>query len=192
MSTTALLDTVRLEMNMRKAEGRHSIILTLGNYGAGYLAKELSFIGDKNVKCSNFIGDALDIAMELGFENVLIAGHIGKLVKLGTGIMNTHSAQADGRIEVLVMCALMGGADIDTLRRLTNCVSTDAALDILHEKGYLDAAMDVLMQRTQNYLDAKAKDRIDIGALMFSNVYGFLGQTEKAVMITEKLREEYS
>ncbi|MBP3267680.1 MAG: cobalamin biosynthesis protein CbiD, partial [Ruminococcus sp.] len=86
MSTTALLDTVRLEMNMRKAEGRHSIILTLGNYGAGYLAKELSFIGDKNVNCSNFIGDALDIAMELGFENVLIAGHIGKLVKLGTGI----------------------------------------------------------------------------------------------------------
>ena len=129
--------------------------------------------------------------MELGFENVLIAGHIGKLVKLGTGIMNTHSAQADGRIEVLVMCALLAGADIDTLKLLPGCVSTDAALDILNERGYLRSTMDVLMQRTQTYLDAKAKDRINIGALMFSNIYGFLGQTEKADLIIPVLREEY-
>ena len=192
MSTRAILETVRVEMNMRKAEGKHSIVLTLGNYGEGYLAKELSFIQDRNVKCSNFIGDALDMAMEMGFENVLIAGHIGKLVKLGTGIMNTHSAQADGRIEVLVMCALLADADIDTLRKLAECVSTDAALDILNGRGLLRQTMDKLMERTQTYLDSKTKGRINAGALMFSNVYGFLGQTEKAGDITAILREEYS
>ena len=192
MSTRAILETVRVEMNMRKAEGKHSIVLTLGNYGEGYLAKELSFIQDRNVKCSNFIGDALDTAMEMGFENVLIAGHIGKLVKLGTGIMNTHSAQADGRIEVLVMCALLADADIDTLRKLTECVSTDAALDILNGRGLLRQTMDKLMERTQTYLDSKTKGRINAGALMFSNVYGFLGQTEKSGDITPILREEYS
>ena len=63
------------------------------------------------VKCSNYIGDAIDIALELGFESVLIVGHIGKLVKLGAGIMNTHSAQADGRMDVLVTCGVM--ADVD-------------------------------------------------------------------------------
>ena len=38
------------------------------------------------VKCSNFIGDALDIAAGLDFQQVLLVGHIGKLVKLAGGL----------------------------------------------------------------------------------------------------------
>ncbi|MBQ5310715.1 MAG: cobalt-precorrin-6A synthase, partial [Oscillospiraceae bacterium] len=58
--------------------------------------------------------------------------------------------------------------------------------------GMLEKTMALLMERTQTYMDAKAKERINIGVIMFSNVYGFLGQTEKAVWITERIKEEYS
>lgn len=74
----------------------------------------------QSVICSNFIGEAIDIALELGFESVLILGHIGKIVKLGAGIMNTHSAQADGRRDVLTTCGVLAGADLDILKKSRN------------------------------------------------------------------------
>ena len=43
------------------------------------------------VKCSNFIGETLDLVCEIGFRGALLIGHVGKLVKLAGGMMNTHS-----------------------------------------------------------------------------------------------------
>ena len=37
------------------------------------------------VKTSNFIGDTLDMAATAKFEEVLLVGHVGKLVKLAAG-----------------------------------------------------------------------------------------------------------
>lgn len=45
------------------------------------------------VTMSNFVGRTIDITAELGFSGILIAGHMGKLVKIGNGIMNTHSRE---------------------------------------------------------------------------------------------------
>lgn len=77
----------------------------------------MPFALEKSVKCSNYIGDAIDIALEFDFENILIIGHIGKLVKLGAGIMNTHSAQADGRMDVIVTCGVLAGVESTKLKK---------------------------------------------------------------------------
>ncbi len=45
---------------------------------------------DRSVKCSNFIGKTMDMAVELGFEAVLLTGHIGKLVKNSPAELWTH------------------------------------------------------------------------------------------------------
>ena len=102
MSSAALIDTIRLEIKMRKASGYKNLLLSLGNYSENFLSENMPVALDKSVKCSNFIGEAIEMALEYEFESVLIVGHTGKLVKLGAGIMNTHSSQADGRMEVLV------------------------------------------------------------------------------------------
>lgn len=51
----------------------------------------------------------MDMAVELGFEAVLLTGHIGKLVKLSGGIMDTHSREADARMELLMAAAYRAG-----------------------------------------------------------------------------------
>lgn len=71
---------------------------------------------------------------DAGAEAMLLVGHIGKLVKLGAGIMNTHSKAADGRMEVLAACAIRAGAEADTARKILDCVTTEAALDILKNR----------------------------------------------------------
>ncbi len=191
MSSAALIDTIRMEGKMRRAEGYKNLIVTPGNYGESFLAEKMPYIGEKSVKCSNFIGEAIVAAMEQGFESMLIVGHIGKLVKLGAGIMNTHSAQADGRMEVLVTCGLMAGCDADTLRKIPSCMTCDAALEILKNAGFMEKTMQLVTERADYYLKAKVKGEIKIGAVMFSNVYGILGQTADAAEISQMIEKEY-
>ncbi len=192
MSNSAVIETIRTEQRMRRAEGRKNLLLTIGNYSEDYLLKILPFMNSQSVICSNFIGEAIDIALELGFESVLILGHIGKIVKLGAGIMNTHSAQADGRMDVLTTCGVLAGADLDILKKIPECVTADAALGLLESDEMLEKTMDILMRRIQYYLDAKVKKDILIGAVTFSYRFGILGKTNSADEIIRRLTEEYN
>lgn len=192
MSSRALIDTIRLEMKMRKAEGYRNLLLTLGNYGENFIQKSMPFAMKKSVKCSNFIGDAIDIALEMGFESILIVGHLGKLVKLGAGIMNTHSSQADGRMDVLVTCGVMAGADIKILKKIPECVTVDAALEILKQSEYFENVLKVLSEKVEYYLDLKVKNTVETGAVMFSDKHEISVCTESAKKLIEKILEEYN
>lgn len=192
MSNSALIDTIRLEERMRKAEGHKALLLTLGNYSENFIQKSMPFALEKSVKCSNFIGEAIESALEYGFENILIIGHIGKLVKLGAGIMNTHSAQADGRMDVLVTCGVLAGAESEVLRNIPECATVDAALDILKEHGYMEKTLDILAKRAEYYLDAKVKNAVKIGAVMFSDKHGITVETSRACELIGIISEEYN
>ncbi len=192
MSSAALVETIRMEERVRKAQGLKNLLLTIGNYSDDFLTEKMPYIPDKGVKCSNFIGEAIDAALEYGFESILIVGHIGKLVKLGAGIMNTHSSQADGRMDVLVTCGVLAGADVEILRKIPECVTVDAALEILQNAGVLERVSEILMQKTEYYLNTKVKNTVKIGALMFSNKFGIIGQTSSAEKLIELITEEYN
>ena len=192
MSNSALIDTIRLEEKMCRSDGKKTLLLTLGNYSESYIQRSMPFALEKSVKCSNFIGEALDIALELGFEGVLIIGHMGKLVKLGAGIMNTHSAQADGRMDVLVTCGLLAGADSEMLKKLPDCVTVDAALDILKTSGMLEKTLEILADRAEYYLNAKVKNSIEIGAIMFSDKHPVTVKTSLADKLAGQISEEYN
>ena len=93
MSEEALIDSIALEIRQRKALGDSRLILTPGNFGADFLKSVYGIDSGKIVKCSNYVGKALEAAVDAGFSQVLLAGHIGKFVKLSSGIMNTHSKE---------------------------------------------------------------------------------------------------
>ena len=192
MSNSALVDTIRLEERMRREEGCRSLLLTLGNYSQSFIQRNMPFALDRCVTCSNCIGEAIDAALEYGFERILIIGHIGNMVKLGAGIMNTHSAQADGRMEVLVTCGLLAGADPDTLKKITECVTADAAISLLRDSGVCEKAMEILGRRAEYYLSAKVKSTVPIGAVMFSDKYGILVKTPSAGELIRTISEEYN
>ena len=141
---------------------------------------------ERTVTCSNYIGEALDIGISLGFERVLLIGHGGKLVKLGAGIMNTHSAQADGRMETLVTCGLLAGADVQTLRRIPDCVTVDAAMDILEAAGMLEQTMAVLMERIAYHLQKRVRSAVPAGAILFTFREGRIYRTADADAMLER------
>ena len=82
MSSQALLDTIRLELNMRHAQNSQIAAVSPGNYGLDFMKETYGYDLDASVKCSNFIGETIGMAVECGFEKMLLTGHIGKLVKV--------------------------------------------------------------------------------------------------------------
>lgn len=152
MSEAAVAETFRAELGLLYEAGHREVLLTIGNYGEDFAKNKLGLSLAAHVKCSNFIGETLAAAAEKGFKRALLVGHIGKLVKLGIGITNTHSIHGDGRIETLVTCALEAGAQLALLHEIRNCVSTDAALHSLREAGLLNEAMRLLRDRIEDTL----------------------------------------
>ena len=189
MSEQALIDTIRTEIKMHIAEGERVLLIAPGNYGQDFLLNTLGIELKRSIKCSNYIGDTIDMVCDAGAEAMLLVGHIGKLVKLGAGIMNTHSKAADGRMEVLAACAIRAGAEADTARKILDCVTTEAALDILKKSDMLENTMKQLMIRIEDVLQRRSSGKIRIGAIVFSNEYGILGKTKTADMLLEDIME---
>ena len=188
MSEQALIDTISVELDVRKAQNEEFIIVTPGNYGQDFLRDNLGIAVDKCVKCSNFIGDTIDMCIEKGFKSMLLVGHIGKLSKLGCTIYNTHSRYADGRMEAFALCAALSGAEREVLENILGCITTDAALEILKKESIFDETIKMLEKRIDRSLKLRAKGSIEIGMITFSEEYGILCKTENADNMLEKLK----
>jgi len=161
MSEQALIDTISVELDVRRAQNEEFIIVTPGNYGQDFLRDNLGIAVDKCVKCSNFIGDTIDMCIEKGFKSMLLVGHIGKLSKLGCTIYNTHSRYADGRMEAFALCAALCGAEREVLENILGCITTDAALEILKKEGIFDETIKMLEKRIDRSLKLRAKGSIE-------------------------------
>ena len=188
MSEQALIDTIKTEINMHIAQGEKVLLVAPGNYGQDFLLNTLNIELKRSIKCSNYIGDTIDMVCDAGAKAMLLVGHIGKLVKLGAGIMNTHSKVADGRMEVLSACAIRAGADNDTALKILDCITTEAALEILKKSDILEKTMYQLTLRIEDVLQRRSSGKIVIGAIVFSNEYGILGKTPAADKLLELIK----
>ena len=180
MSNQALLDTIRVELNQRRAEDFDYVAVAPGNYGLDFMKKAYGYDLDKSVKCSNFIGVTIDMAVECGFTRMLLTGHIGKLIKVAGGIMNTHSKEADCRMELLSAFAIHEGAGADVAAKILDCVATEEAVRLLREAGKQQEVMDYAMERIMFYLNKRAGGRMQIDCIMYDNTFGELAKSKEA------------
>lgn len=194
MSEQALKDTIAVELRQayelqkQAGETESSVILTPGNYGKDFLeAQGWTDLGVPVVKISNYLGDSLDAAVSIGFEHILVAGHIGKLVKVAGGIMNTHSKTADGRLEIFAAHAAVCGASAELCQRILDAATTDAALDLLREQNLDGPVMERIAAKVQDHLTARTGIP-SIGAVIFSNEYGLLAVTPPAETLLNQWR----
>lgn len=187
MSEKALIDSIRVEMTQHAAMGEQYMLVTPGNYGADYLREHMELPFEKNIKCSNYVGETIDMAVDMGVKGILFISHIGKFVKVAAGIMNTHSHSADARMEVLCSNAIRAGGDLACARSILQCNTTDEALRVLDENHILKETMKEITDRIQFYLDHRSYQQILLGAVIFSNEYGYLGQTANAAELIDKI-----
>ncbi len=189
MSEQALIDTIKVEINVRKANEAEYLVITSGNYGETFIKNNMSIEKTHLVKCSNFVGDALDYAEFCEIKGVLLVGHIGKFVKLAAGIMNTHSKYSDARMEVIGVHAGLAGAPQETIEKLMNCITTDEAIMVLDEAAIREQTIQSIMKKVDFHIKERVHHNFEIGAIIFSNQFGYLGHTEDVPKLLIKVAE---
>ena len=189
MSEKALVDTILLELDSLYAGGQRTAFLCPGNYGADFARDTLRLDLEKAVKCSNFIGEALDHAVFRGFDDILLVGHAGKLVKLAAGVMNTHSSVADGRQEIFTAHAALCGAGRDTLEGLMQSISVDACIELLDREHLREPVLARIESEIEKRLALRLRGRGHVEFILFTAKYGILAQSPGAMALCERLRE---
>ena len=186
MSDKAIVETIRTEARVRKAEGYRILLAAPGNYGLTFLKEVYGTPEETAIMSSNFIFDTARIAMEEGFSKLLFAGHIGKLVKVAGGIKNTHSMYGDHRMEILcsltkkirVRKNLPGNKELE--ERIMECVTTDEAIRIMVEEGIAKEVCDEMTGCIKANLEAWSEGKLEAEVIVFAGENTELAATSKA------------
>lgn len=205
MSEQALIESIRVEMRQKVKNKETYLLITPGNYGRDFVKENgteestqepnaLQYLtpicAEHAMKCSNYIGETLDIAMELGVKGILFTAHVGKFVKVSGGIMNTHSAHADCRAELMAAQALRVGADYETVQKILASNTTEEAIGILQEKQLVKQTADELIRRIMFYLQKHCMKQLQTEVVLFSNQYGYLGESDGAAALAKQIAAE--
>lgn len=172
MSDRAIVETIRAQMRVQKAQGRRYVIAAPGNYGLAFLQEQHNLDESNAVQISNFVGEAVEMAADLGFEGFLLAGHIGKLVKVAGGAPNTHSKYGDRRMETLweMAAVFCPEEDRESLRKeILECVMTDAALEVLDSHGLKEKTAQEMARKICSNLVQWSGGRLRAETIVFSH-----------------------
>ncbi len=194
MSDKALTDTIKTEINVRKAEGKEILLAAPGNYGISFLTEKYNIDAEQVIMSSNFIYDTVKMAADAGFTKLLFAGHIGKLVKVAGGIKNTHSMYGDHRMEILTaLCGkFSAGSEFDLIKeRLSECVMTDEAVRIIEEAGLSDKVFPEMAANIKRYMEEWSDNRLRAEIIVFSNENSQLVSTIGAREFVNILKSEH-
>lgn len=174
MSEKALVDSLKVEMRVIKEKGYKKLLAFPGNYAQKFIDKALGIRGENSLKFSNYLGEVLDTAVELDFEEILIIGHIGKMVKVAGGMMNTHSHNGDFRMEVISCYAALYGASNEVIKELLSSVTTEQAIEILIRENIEKKVIKKISERAEFYINKRVDNKIKTKLIIYSNDQGIL------------------
>ena len=134
MSEEAFKNSLVPQIDVAKAAGFDKLIFVPGKIGET-IAKKIGLDG-AIIQTSNFIGFMLDAAAERGISQVILCGHIGKLVKVAAGIFHTHNRIADARLETLAAYAAAEGLPAAEVKKILAANTTEDAAQIIAANNF--------------------------------------------------------
>lgn len=187
MSEEGWKKSISLEIEMKRAQGLDKIIFVPGNHGEKF-AEALGVNTQYVVVMSNFVRYVLKDAERLGFKQVLLLGHLGKLIKVAAGIFHTHNHVADGRLETLIAVLALMGVPQDFLVQIDDCSTTEAAMELIDQAGY-QAVYQQLALRIKTRVEQLSKftkNPIQADAVLCSMDGKILGTSTPLVQLIEE------
>lgn len=174
MSDEAFKESLSLDISVLRGQGAEQVVLTPGNYGERFLQQYAPELAGTAVNTSNFIGYMLHECVRYGFKKVLLAGHIGKLVKVAGGVFHTHSSVADARMEILASHYLLYSKDMEAFEKIMASNTTEEAIEYIDTEG---GFFDRLAQTIQRKCEQHVYNQLQVEVVLFAGTDRLLGQT---------------
>ena len=185
MSEEGWKKSLSIELAMKREQGMDKIILVPGNHGEQFIKENLGIDINNCVRMSNFVGYMLSEAKRLGFKKILMAGHIGKFIKISAGIFNTHSKICDARNEIMVANLALMGANLDFLKQINECVTAEGAVEIIDKSKYTEI-YNVLCNKCRERVQEYLNEDIQVEVYMFRMDKSLLGKSINADLLMEE------
>ena len=175
---------------MLSASGARLVCLVPGNYGRR-MAMILGVPEHMIVNISNFVGDALSMSGNFGFEKLLLVGQIGKFSKLSAGSFNTHSSKSDGRLEALAAYSALHGASCADVRGILDSTMADEVAARILKAPWGTAALKELVGRIVKIALAAATGISECACLTFSLPDRELARTPNVDDLIAEIKENF-
>lgn len=185
MSREAYIESLLPQIPQALALGFGTLVLTPGGMGER-MAVERGVHPDAIVQTSNFIGALLDECAGHKVAELLLFGHIGKVIKVAGGIFNTHSKVADARREILAAHAALLGASPAIIQDIMELNTIEASIALIKEKGLEKVYQNIAAaasQRCQSRLGGGAR----VGTAVYSLDGSILGCDESAIEMGKRM-----
>jgi cobalt-precorrin-5B (C1)-methyltransferase len=146
ISDEEYLGHVEAELKAVRAVSQLAVLAT-GNRAVEYARRDF---GDVVVKVGDWVGAAVKLAVEMGFDEVVVAGLPAKLVKVAAGALNTHHRYCDARMESLTYAAVVANVPREALKKIAEAQSVAEALTYLGQ--YREEVLSVVAGRVKERL----------------------------------------
>ncbi len=132
-STEAYKSSLSLQLNVLKNARCKRVTLVLGYVGERFCKDKLKPDDGSIIRIGDQVGFMLRECAKKNIEEVLLIGHIGKLVKVANGQFNTHTKFGDNRIETVIHYAKLSGASREVIEELFQQTTAEATIEILRK-----------------------------------------------------------
>ncbi|HMM20301.1 MAG TPA: cobalt-precorrin-5B (C(1))-methyltransferase CbiD [Selenomonadales bacterium] len=183
MSEEAFKASLTPQISVVKALGHIRLVFVPGKIGQTIATERYGLPAQCVVQTSNFIGHMLESAVELGMKEVLLFGHLGKLVKIAAGVFQTHNRMADARLETLAAYAAACGAARDAVEAILAATTTEAAMPILEATGLAAPVYRRLAERASLRAERYVFGELAVGTVIVTLTGEILGLDDKASRI---------
>lgn len=180
MSEEAFKDSLVSQIKVAKAEGHKTIILTPGRMGQKRAWATFRIAPEAVVQMSNFVGHMLDESAAAGLNNVILFGHIGKLIKVSAGIFHTHNKIADGRMEALAAEVALYG-DKEVVKKILSANTVEEAVTYIQQAG-LTPVLRKIAAKASRKAERRVANRLEVGTiftLLDGTILAFDHQAER-------------
>ena len=125
----------------------------------------------------------MKLAVDRGFTKILFCSHIGKMIKVSGGVLNTHSMYGDRRMEFMSDALSEtvtdnDNVDMDFLKeKIKKCISTTEALNVIEPYGLIKRVSKVIVDKTKNRLEEVCNNKATVDVILYENSYGKLAKS---------------
>ena len=180
---------IKQSLSELESAGARNVCLVPGNYGRR-MALILGVPESMIVNISNCVGESLAIVGNLGFENVLMIGQIGKLAKFASGSYDTHNSRSGGRMEAIAAYAALHGAESEDVRDILDSSMPDEIAARISKTDWGAAALHELTMRVVRTARSVATGIADCAALTFSLPDRELARTSNVAPLLRSIKED--
>ena len=159
-SQDAYKASLALELDVLRAQGDKNVVLILGYVGEKYCRETLKISENSIIKIGDHTGFILKECVKKGINEVLLIGHIGKMIKIANNQFDTHCKFGDGRVDGMARYAKLCGADEKAISDIMKQATAEATIEIL-KKAKLDNVFKLIAQavsaKTEEFINNRAK-----------------------------------